>query len=137
MFRRMLVLAALLAVPSMLSAQERGQRGGRGGMMGGPNPIEIVIGKAADLKLNADQTTRLEALNKTLVAKNQPILEELTKMRESGNMDREVMMAKAGELRANNDEARGKLKDILNAEQLAAAEKAIDEAAPGRRGRGG
>ena len=137
MLRRMLVLAALLAVPSLLSAQERGQRGGgRGGMMGGPNPIEIVLGKAADLKLTADQTTKLEAINKTLVETNKPIMDEITKMRESGTMDREAMMAHAGKLRANNDEARGKLKDVLNAEQLAAAEKFIQEATPGRRGGG-
>ena len=136
--RRLLFLlaTALLVLPSVVSAQEQRQGRGRGMMM--MNPIDIVLQHAADLDLTDAQTTKLQELNKALLEKNKPTMDEMQKMRESGTMDRESMMAKMQVVRANNAEAQVKLKDILTPAQLEQATKVIEEARPrGRRGGGG
>ena len=137
MRKMMMAVAAMLVVPTAVSAQGQRQGGGRGMMA--PNPIEVVIEHAADLKLTEDQTHKLHTLHEELVAKNRPIMEEMAKAREAGNADRETMMAKMATVRENNDAAQGKLKDILNADQLAQATKFIEDSRPqrGRRGGGG
>jgi hypothetical protein len=131
----MMLVAALLLLPAAVSAQGQRQGGGRGMMAA--NPIDVVLEHAADLKLTEDQTHKLHELNKQLVEKNRPILDEVTKMRESGTVDREAMMAKMATVRENNGEAQGKLKDVLSAEQLTQATTFIEEARPQRGRRGG
>jgi hypothetical protein len=131
----MIIVAAMLVLPTAVSAQGQRQGGGRGMMAG--NPIAIVLEHAADLKLTESQTHQLHALNEGLVEKNRPIMEEMAKAREAGNVDRETMMAKMATVRENNEAAQAKLEDILDADQLAQAMKFIEDARPQRGRRGG
>ena len=135
MRRMMMIVAAMLVLPAAVSAQGQRQGGGRGMMAG--NPIAIVLEHAADLKLTESQTHQLHVLNEGLVEKNRPIMEEMAKAREAGNVDRETMMAKMATVRENNEVAQAKLKDILDADQLAQAMKFIEDARPQRGRRGG
>jgi len=135
MRRMMMIVAAMLVLPTAVSAQGQRQGGGRGMMAG--NPISIVLEHAADLKLTESQTHQLHALNESLVEKNRPIMEEMAKAREAGNVDRETMMAKMATVRENNAAAQARLEDILDADQLAKATKFIEDARPQRGRRGG
>jgi hypothetical protein len=141
--KRVMVAAVLLAMPGVAFAQG-GRRGGMGmgGMMG--SPLQIVLEKKAELNLAVDQVTKIEELQKALEEENKAPRAEVQKILETypdrGSMPDEAR-AKMREqnmlIMANNTKAREKLKDILNAEQLAAANKAIDDAMPMRGRRGG
>ncbi len=139
MLRRSLIALAFLAVPTMAFAQGGGGMGGggQGRGMGAMSPIKVVIDHAADLKLTADQTKKLEDLDKSLAEQNKQPMADMQKAREA--QDRDAMMAARQTMTKNNQAAQEKLKDILNADQLEAATKAIQDAMPqrGRRGGGG
>jgi len=142
MLKRWAVVAlVLLTVPSVVFAQ--GGRGGRGmGML--QSPIKVVLDHRADLNLTAEQVTKIEELEQALTAKNKAPQEEIAKIREANpdmrNMPegaRTKMREQSQLVMANNTEAEGQLKDILDAEQLAAATKFIQESRPQRGRRGG
>jgi hypothetical protein len=142
MLKRVMVAVVLLAMPGVVLAQG-GRRGGMGmGMMS--SPLQIVLDKKADLNLAPDQVMKIEEANKALEEENKAPRAEIQKILEAhpdrGSMPDEAR-AKMREqnmlIMANNTKAREKLKDILNADQLAAANKAIDDAMPMRGRRGG
>ena len=143
MLKRFLVAAVLLSIPSVVLAQD-GRRGGGMGMM--TSPLQIVLDKKADLSLTPDQVTKIEEMNKALEEQNKAPRAEIQKILEAhpdrGSMPDEArskMREQNMLIMSNNNAAREKLKDVLNADQLAAATKAIEEAMPmrGRRGGGG
>jgi hypothetical protein len=142
MLKRLIAAAAFLAVPGVVFAQGGGGRGGMGGGM--MNPLQVVLDKKADLNLSADQVAKIEELKKALEEQNRVPMAEMQKIRqahpERGAMpeeERTKMRAQGMLIQQNNTAAREKLKDVLNAEQLVAANKAIDEARPMRGRRGG
>jgi len=79
MFRRVMIAMALLAVPTMAFAQGGGQ--GRGQGRGGPalSPLAIVLEHKADLKLAAEQVTKVEAMEKELTEKRLTLTSEEVK----------------------------------------------------------
>lgn len=114
---------------------------GRGMMM---NPLQVVLDKKTELNLATDQVTRIEELKKALEEQNRAPMAEMLKIREAhpertsmSEEERTKMRAQGMLIQANNNAAREKLKDVLSAEQLEAANKAIDEARPMRGRRGG
>jgi len=142
MVKRFMVAAVLLALPSVVNAQG-GRRGGMGGGMMA-SPLQIVLEKKTELNLAADQVTKIEGLQTALDEENKAPRAEIQKILEAhpdrGSMPEEAR-SKVREqnmlIQANNTKAREKLKDILDADQLAAANKAIDDAMPMRGRRGG
>ena len=139
MLRRALIAMVLLAIPTMAFAQGGGERGGqRGGRgMAAMSPLAVVLEHKEDLKLAAEQVTKVEALDKALTEKNAPHMAKMAEMRQGGQPNREAMMEIQQAIRANNTAAQESLKDVLNAEQLEMATRLIAEAAPQRGRRGG
>ena len=108
------------------------------------SPLKVVLDHKADLNLSAEQVTQIEEMEKALTEKNKAPQAEIAKIREANpdmrNMpdDARMKMREASQLvMANNTEVEEKLKDFLNAEQLAAATKFIQESRPQRGRRGG
>jgi riboflavin biosynthesis pyrimidine reductase len=141
--RWVLLALVMVAVPSVVWGQ--GGRSGRGMGMGMlQSPLKVVLDHKADLSLSAEQVTQVETMETALTEKNKPSQDEIAKIREAHpdmrSMPEEARM-KMRELSqtvvANNREAEEKLKDVLNADQLAAATKLIQESRPQRGRRGG
>lgn len=74
--------------------------------------LTAAMEKLAPLKLDAEATEKTKAVMADFFSKQQAAMQE---MRESGNMDREAMMAKRKELAEARD---AKLKNIFTAEQM-------------------
>lgn len=141
------LILGLLAVPTTpVLAQGGGsgrpemrQAGSRQG------PIETLLEHRADLKLTGDQVTRLEQLQKDLLAKTSPVQEQLRQLRSGGGVGgREEMQPLMQQLRTHNQEAMRQAQAILTAEQRELARSYMPRRSgegagqrEGRRGRGG
>lgn len=80
--RRGLLAFALLLLPAVVSAQERGgpKRGNGPRRM---SSVAILIDARDDLKLSSDQLVQLDSLQKVLVERNRPLVLQMQAMRES------------------------------------------------------
>lgn len=125
---RVLLAAALLAAPApALLAQgaqapaeaahrqhpQRAQHGQR------PSPVAALLRHRAELKLTAQQVTRLEAVERDLARKNEPIRKQME------------------QLRRNSQAAREQVQAILTAEQKEAARALMREQRGSRGDRAG
>lgn len=116
MYRQILsLLLAMAVMTGAASAQERMQR------QTPEERIAATMEKMAPLNLSADQKTKATAVITDFFTARQKAMKE---MRESGQMDREAMMAKRKEM---SDARDAKLKEIFTAEQM---KKWTDEIAP-------
>lgn len=125
-----LIAVAILAIGAVApaSAQGRGQGGGqqgggggfggqRGGMMGqGGASIAQLVGRAdvqKDIKLSAEQKSKIEKINSDAQAQRQSMFEE---MRNGGGGDRQAMMGQFQKMQEDIDK---KVEAVLNDEQKA------------------
>ena len=89
--------------------------GGPGGQRGGFNPLEQI---AKELNLSAEQQTKFDAARQAQQEKMRGLFQKM----QSGDLDREGMMAEGAKLR---EEMLKDWKGILNAEQYAKVEEAM------------
>jgi len=141
MKKNWLVALALLAVPVAVAAQG-GPPQGRGMGMAS-NSAQLLLDRAADLALSADQSAKIKVLADSLVKLNAPHQMVITKIRESGvdmrelpDAERTKLREASAAMRANDEATRGQLKTLLSAEQWTKAEEIFAAAMPQRR-RGG
>jgi len=107
------------------------------------NSAQLLLDRATDLALSADQSAKIKVLADSLVKLNAPHQMVITKIRESGvdmrelpDADRTRIREASAAMRANDEATRGKLKTLLSAEQWTKAEEIFAAAMPQRR-RGG
>ncbi len=149
---RLLLAAALLALPAAAQAQQTppANRGGRmmqdqmQGRMQLQSPIQIFLDNKAQLRLTAEQVTQLEAIGAELEARNKPLREKMLEARggaaDGGRPSREEraeMRQKLApimqEMQKNNAAARDQIMDLLNAEQKKVARDLLEARRQDRR----
>lgn len=139
---RLLLAAALIALPAVAEAQQNppANRGGR--MMQGQmsermqqrSPVQFFLDHKAELRLTPEQVTRLEAIGAELQARNQPLREqmmaargersgerptreEMAQRRQEMAERRKAMAPLMEEMQKNNATAREEIQALLNPEQ--------------------
>jgi hypothetical protein len=153
-----LVLAAgLLAAPThALFAQSGAQpqqragqqaRPGRGAL-GARSPIAMVLARGADLKLSADQTAKLRAIDAELTRQNDPLRQQLQQLRPAGaagaaaaqraqltREQREQLQSVMKQMRKNDKSAMDRAQAVLTREQKAQVKQlAAQRGGAGRQG---
>lgn len=118
-----LVAATVLAYSPALRAQEKEKKDApkREGRPGGPMSKERLDKMAEDLKLTADQKTKVEAAMKEQG-------EKMRALREDTSLSDEQRREK---FRSMRDEMDKKMKDILTAEQFEKWQKLREQSRPG------
>ncbi len=94
--------------------------GGPGGQRGGFNPLEQI---AKELNLTAEQQTKFDAARQSQQEKGRALFQKM----QSGELDRESVMAESAKLR---EALMKELKGILNDEQFKKVEEAMKRGGP-------
>jgi hypothetical protein len=147
-----MALVVMTLAPLPLLAQG-GQGQGRGGMMSArllveQGSVEYLVTKAADLQLNADQKTGLEAIGakwaETTKESREKVKAGMPQAGQAGGGDREAMMARMQELRplmteiaAEDTKAVEEAMKLLDETQQAKAKTLLTERAEAARPRRG
>lgn len=148
MKRTILAAFTLLLAPTLLIAQPPGGRAGAGSGMGSRmaamNPARVFVEHRADLGLTDEQVTELTAIADALHETNEPIVEEMRKMRESGRSmrqrseeDRVAMRTRMETLRTNAEKSHEEASAVLTADQRTKADGLLAKMRPTRRRAGG
>lgn len=157
----LIALAVLAALPSSAAAQRGlgGLRGRAAGVMAAAQDASIlgtILVHKEDLKLSADQITKIRRIDSTTTAANAPTTEKLRALRgdsASGGAVRPAQMTQEQralaaqklrdaapllkEMAERNAKAADEAKALLTQEQKDALQKIVDDQAAGRgRGRG-